>query len=109
MKKAIYLVLFLVSLCLVTFSQPSPNRVGAAGLKEEVTVRRDDRWIPYIDAKSDHDVYFAQGYITASDRLWQMDLMRRLARGATAELFGSRTLDQDKRWRRFGFSAIAEN
>jgi penicillin amidase len=53
-------------------------------------------------------LFFAQGYVTASDRLWQMDLMRRLARGETAEIFGTQALEQDKRWRRFNFSKIAE-
>ena len=79
-----------------------------SGLKESVTVRRDARSIPYIEAKNDGDLYFTQGYITASDRLWQMDLMRRVARGELSELFGSRTLDEDKRWRKFGFAKIAE-
>jgi penicillin amidase len=78
------------------------------GLKEAVTVRRDGRGIPYIEAKSDVDLYFAQGYVTAQDRLWQMDLLRRLARGQTAELFGKAALEGDKRWRRFGFSQIVE-
>ena len=50
-----------------------------------------------------------QGYTTASDRLWQMDLMRRLARGETAEIFGKAVLEEDKRWRRFNFAKIAED
>src|SRR5437868_12556084 len=70
------------------------------GIKADVSVRRDSRSIPYIQAASDEDLYFVQGYITASDRLWQMDLMRRLARGETAEIFGRTTLEEDKRWRR---------
>src|SRR5688572_12123389 len=81
---------------------------NVAGLSADVTVRRDNRSIPYIEAKSDADLYFAQGYVTASDRLWQMDLLRRVARGETAEIFGTQTLEEDKRWRRFGFSSIAE-
>ena len=79
-----------------------------AGLKSEVTVRRDARSIPYIEAKTDDDLYFTQGYVTASDRLWQMDLLRRVARGETAELFGNVALEEDKRYRRFGFAAVAE-
>jgi len=50
------------------------------GLRDRVTVRRDERGIPYIEAKNDDDLYFAQGYVTASDRLWQMDLLRRTER-----------------------------
>ena len=55
-----------------------------SGLQTKVTVRRDARSIPYIQANNDGDLYFTQGYVTAGDRLWQMDLMRRLARGETA-------------------------
>src|SRR5438445_13209913 len=98
------LVLFL---SFTIFSQTAATKVVMPGLKNEVTVRRDGRGIPYIEAKSDSDLYFAQGYITASDRLWQMDLLRRLARGETAEVFGNAVLEEDKRWRRFGFAEIA--
>ncbi len=79
-----------------------------AGLQADVTVRRDARSIPYIEAKNDADLMFVQGYETARDRLWQMDLLRRVARGETAEIFGRTTLEEDKRWRRFGFAGIAE-
>src|SRR5687767_3887900 len=74
------------------------------GLTEPVEVRRDSRSIPYIAARNDQDLYFVQGYVTASDRLWQMDLLRRVPRGEMSEIFGAATLDEDKRWRRFGFS-----
>src|SRR3954451_20243123 len=93
--------------CLVAAQSP-PQTLAMAGLKANVTVRRDGRGIPYIQAASDADTYFAQGYTTAGDRLWQMDLMRRLARGETAEIFGNQALEQDKRWRRFNFSKIAD-
>ncbi len=87
--------------------QVSPAKITVDGLKSEVTVRRDTRGIPYIEAVSDADLYFAQGYVTAGDRLWQMDLLRRVARGETAEIFGNVTLEEDKRWRRFGFAEVA--
>src|SRR5215813_11634466 len=83
--------------------------VQVGGLSDKVTVKRDQRGIPYISASNDADLYFVQGYVTASDRLWQMDLMRRLARGQTAELSGNRTLAEDKRWRRFNFSKVADD
>ena len=108
MKKApLVLFLVIIQFSLTAFSQVTPTRIIAAGLKNEVTVRRDGRGIPYIEAKTDSDLYFTQGYITASDRLWQMDLLRRLARGETAEIFGNSVLEEDKRWRRFGFAEIA--
>ncbi len=84
------------------------ERLALAGLLAEVLVRRDARGVPYIEAANDADLYFAQGYVMASDRLWQMDLYRRVARGETAELFGKQALEEDKRWRRFGFAAVAE-
>jgi len=83
------------------------SKVVVSDLRGEVTVRRDGRGIPYIEAKNDGELYFAQGYVTASDRLWQMDLLRRLARGETAEIFGEKALEQDKHFRRFGFGEIA--
>src|SRR5688572_28883389 len=89
-------------------AQRTPPEVVLSGLKDNVTVRRDSRSIPYIEAKNDTDLYCTQGYVTASDRLWQMDLLRRVVRGETAEIFGKITLEQDKYWRRYGFSQIAE-
>lgn len=84
------------------------SAITVGGLSAPVTVGRDARSIPYIEAKTDADLYFAQGYTIASDRLWQMDMMRRVARGDTAELFGRLTLEEDKRWRRFNFAKIAD-
>jgi penicillin amidase len=78
------------------------------GLRASVTVRRDERGIPYISASNDEDLCFAQGYATAADRLWQMDLLRRTARGELAEIFGNNVLEEDKRHRTFGFAQTAE-
>lgn len=97
---------FLLLFSTACFAQTPTETLNVAGLKESVIVRRDARGISYIDAKSDADLYFTQGFVTASDRLWQMDLYRRVARGQTAELFGKLTLEEDKRWRRFGFSNV---
>src|SRR5688572_19924708 len=83
--------------------------VSLPGLASPVSVRRDARSIPYIDAANDADLYFVQGYVTASDRLWQMDIMRRRALGETAEIFGALALEDDKVWRRYGFRQIAED
>ncbi len=94
--------------CISGLSQTAPSELLVPGLSASVTVRRDDRSIPYIEAKTDADVYFAQGFTTASDRLFQMDLMRRLSRGETAEIFGRTTLEEDKRWRKFNFAKISE-
>lgn len=89
-------------------AQSAPQTLKLMGLRDRVTVRRDERGIPYIEAKNDLDLYFAQGYVTASDRLWQMDLMRRTARGELSEIFGNTTLDTDKQHRTYGFAQEAD-
>src|SRR5215213_9223961 len=109
MKKPICVFLTLLLLASAVSAQRTPPEVTLNGLKESVTVRRDARSIPYIEASNDADLYFAQGYVTASDRLWQMDLLRRVSRGELAEIFGKQVLKEDERWRRFGFSKIAED
>lgn len=106
--KTYFLAILALTLPIVSHAQAPAARSTVPGLTTEVTIRRDARSIPYVEARSAADVYFAQGYVTASDRLWQMDLMRRLARGETAEIFGRSVLEEDKRWRRFNFSKIAE-
>lgn len=99
------------SFALPAYSQTTgsaPAQLKIAGLRESVTVRRDDRGIPYITAKNEEDLYFAQGFVTASDRLWQMDLLRRTARGELAEVLGKNALEEDKRHRIVGFAQAAE-
>jgi penicillin amidase len=82
------------------------------GLRERVIVRRDERGIPYIEAKNEEDLYFAQGYVTASDRLWQMDLLRRTERGELSEVLGAGpnniALEQDKQHRTLGFAQVVD-
>jgi len=91
-----------------TPAQAGTNTLAVAGLRDRVTVRRDERGIPYIEAKNDEDLYFAQGYVIASDRLWQMDLLRRNERGELAEVLGNAVLEQDKQHRTLGFSQEVE-
>lgn len=82
------------------------------GIKDKITIYRDERGIPYIEAQNDEDLYFAQGYATAADRLWQMDLFRRTVRGELAEVLGkvqnNIAVDQDKLHRTYGFTQVAE-
>src|SRR5687767_2744873 len=86
--------------------------VVLGGLRDRVTIRRDERGIPYVEAKNDEDLAFAQGYVTASDRLWQMDLFRRNERGELAEILtagpNNIALEQDKQHRTLGFAQVAE-
>jgi penicillin amidase len=104
----IFLLAVLTLLSAISFAQTPTVNLTVSGLKESVTVRRDERGIPYIEARNSADLCFAQGYVMAQDRLWQMDLLRRVARGETAEIFGKVALEQDKRWRRFGFAGVVE-
>ncbi|HKX83455.1 MAG TPA: penicillin acylase family protein, partial [Pyrinomonadaceae bacterium] len=107
-KRAFSFVLFCSStLLIVNGAAAQDTTVTTFGLRDSVTIRRDARHIPYIEAKNDDDLYFAQGYTTAGDRLWQMDLMRRAARGELSEIFGKQVLEEDKRWRKFGIAGIA--
>lgn len=88
--------------------QPAAAVVRLPGLKKAVRVRRDERGIAYVEAEDESDLYFAQGYVTAGDRLWQMDLFRRTARGELSEIFGKAALEEDKRRRAYGFAQVAE-
>jgi penicillin G amidase len=81
-------------------------RVG--GLQKEVTVERDGWGVPHIRAASVTDMVEAQGYVMAQDRLWQMDLLRRAARGQLSEILGEATLKIDKDFRTLGFSRAAD-
>lgn len=82
------------------------TRLG--GLSAPVEVLRDAHGVPHLRASSLEDLCFAQGYVTAQDRLWQMDLSRRLAEGELSEIFGERTLGIDIENRTLGFRQIAE-
>jgi penicillin G amidase len=66
------------------------------GLAAPVSVERDARGVPYIHASSMDDLIFAQGYVTAQDRLWQMELLRRHAAGELAAVMGSSMVEHDR-------------
>jgi penicillin G amidase len=78
------------------------------GLQSEVTVERDRWGVPHIRANSVEDLAEAQGYVVAQDRLWQMDLLRRVARGQLSEILGKTTLPIDKDFRTLGFGRAAD-
>lgn len=82
--------------------------VVVPGLKEGVLVDRDQWGRPWIRAKSTPDLVFAQGYVMAQDRLWQMDLLRRASAGELSEIFGPSALNFDKENRTLGMRRAAE-
>lgn len=85
------------------------HELNIPGLKDKVTVVYDSARIPHIFAQNDEDLYFAQGYITAMDRLWQMEFQTHAAAGRVSEVIGSVALDYDRRQRRLGLGFGAQN
>lgn len=79
------------------------------GLKKPVEVVYDDLLVPHIFAENMEDALMAQGYITAQNRLWQMDISTRQAAGRLSEILGPRTLNRDRLIRRRGLPLAAEN
>jgi len=90
-------------------SMPRQNgTLKLPGLREQVDVFVDDRGVPHIYANNLHDLYMAQGYMTAQDRLWEMDLHRRTASGRLAAILGAKVLDLDRHFRTIGMHRAAQ-
>ena len=90
--------------------RPLPQKKGTVslqGLHEAVEILTDIYGVPHIYAKNEDDLYFAQGYIHAQERLWQLELNRRLGSGRLAEIFGEIALDTDRFTRRLGMHRAA--
>ncbi|MGC2709263.1 MAG: penicillin acylase family protein [Candidatus Sulfotelmatobacter sp.] len=82
--------------------------VTLKGLSAPVNVIRDNHGVPTIEAATLEDVFFAQGFVTAQDRLWQMDIMRRFGAGELSEILGESTLKIDREQRILGLRAAAK-
>lgn len=93
----------------VAIKQAAKSSLKLPQARETIEIAFDDRMIPHIFAKNDHDVYYAQGYLTARDRLWQMDFQTRYAAGRLSEVVGSKALELDRYQRRMGMVYGAEN
>lgn len=105
------LIVVVVVAFLVWISGPLPQTKGEVkipGLTALVEVSRDLEGVPHIKASNDHDLYLAQGFVTAQDRLFQMDLSRRQASGMLSEVVGEKALERDKFFRTFGLRRAAE-
>lgn len=87
---------------------PRDGKLRAPGLYETVTVVFDKRRVPHIFAQNAHDLFYAQGFITARDRLWQMEIQSLSAAGRLAEVLGSDLIDHDRFQRRLGIPQAAE-
>ncbi|MDH3208176.1 MAG: penicillin acylase family protein [Gemmatimonadota bacterium] len=114
-KAPAHLVILALAASLTACSAPAPpasldeladralaeidGELSVPGLRAPVEVIRDEYGVPHIYAENDHDLFFAQGYVMAQDRLWQMEMWRRWHEGRLAEIFGPEALPYDQRTR----------
>ncbi|MDQ2662281.1 MAG: penicillin acylase family protein [Actinomycetota bacterium] len=84
------------------------GRIDVPGITAAVTVYRDDTGIPQLIAETDHDLFFAQGYVHAQDRFWEMDFRRHVTAGRVAELFGQSQVATDAFIRTLDWRGLAE-
>lgn len=84
------------------------GEINLGGLTAPVTIYRDKSGIPHIIAENSHDLFFAQGFVHAQDRLWAMESARRAAHGTLSAVIGDRGLDNDRFMRTLGMTQAAE-
>ena len=115
LKKGLKIIVFLLILLLIgyfTYSKyNSPTYSGefdVKNLSEKVTVYFDDNGVPHINAQNQNDAYIALGYLHAQDRLWQMELIRRITPGRLSEIFGKDLLETDVFFAGLGIEDAAE-
>src|SRR6056297_1289232 len=115
MKKAAIIILIIISVLFLSVyawlrSQvPDYNQsIEAPGLTDVVTVTRNEYAVPTITAKNDADLYFAWGYVNAQDRMFQLEVTRRIGQGRISEFAGKSTLDKDIFLRAVGFYRTAQ-
>lgn len=103
LKKILLIIGVLIVLILIGgwmyFNSLKPDysgKISLSGIENETTVYFDDYGIPHIYAQNQYDATTALGYVHAQDRLWQMELMRRIAPGRLSEIFGKDMLKNDQ-------------
>jgi penicillin amidase len=114
-KVSLILQGFILSLILAGFVVPQAKKpksepqydgeIPIAGILSDVTVIRDERGMPHIYAANEHDLYMATGYISAQERLWEMDLIRRSTTGHLSEIFRKSYVQTDLFMRSLGIEA----
>ncbi len=114
-SKIIILVVIVLTIivfhCYRLFTISLPETKGELTLnilESPVHVFRDEYGVPHIFSEKESDLYRASGYVTAQDRLWQMDFNRRVATGKLSEIFGESTLEYDLHVRSWGFYRTAK-
>ena len=96
------LMALLVNGCASFNSYPDEGTLSMAGLQQPVKVVRDEKGMPYIYADNLSDAFQTMGFVTAQDRLFQMELTRMVAAGRISELVGEKALPLDRRMRTIG-------
>ncbi|MBL0079966.1 MAG: penicillin acylase family protein [Bacteroidetes bacterium] len=77
------------------------------GIQENIEIIRDEMGVPHIYASNLEDLMFAQGFVHAQDRLWQMEIHRRAARGTLSEILGEKAIETDQICRTMGYERVA--
>jgi len=90
------------------FADADLSEMKIDGLNQEAKVVFGERGVPHIFAQNDHDLYFLQGYLTARDRLWQMEFQTHAAAGRISEIIGEKTINFDLEQRRIGMLWAAQ-
>ncbi len=118
-KISLWILAFLVVILLIGLlgavyfvKRPLPQLEGERelkGLHNQVNILRDQEGVPHIKASDTQDLFFAQGYVQAQDRMFQMDLSRRQASGRLSEVIGDAMLKNDKYFRTLGLRRAAED
>jgi len=105
---AVIVVAFVAFVWVVRAPLPKVDgSIAVAGISAPVTIRRDDRGIPHVTAQTETDIFFGDGYASAQDRLWQMDVLRRESEGRLSQIFGSIALPLDRYYLTLGLAAKA--
>jgi penicillin amidase len=103
------IILGVVGVLLARSSFPhTSGEVKLNGLEYPVDIFRDSYGIPNIYAQTTHDLFYAQGYVHAQDRFWQMDFWRHIGGGRLSEMFGKDQLDTDTFLRKMGWARVAQ-
>ena len=84
------------------------GEIAIPGLQDKVTVHYDELMIPHVFAQNEHDLYKAQGYLTAKHRLWQLEFQTYAAAGRLSEIVGEAALNYDRSERRRGMGYGAD-
>lgn len=106
------LILAIIIAGFMVVKRPFPNTDGNVtleGLQEPVNIYRDEFGIPHIYAENEHDLFFAQGYVHAQDRFWQMEFWRHVSAGRISEIAGQATVESDIFIRTMGWNRIAQD